>query len=71
MQFSLTCSVTVDMNTIVDIDWVIPNKEAEKQHRIYLPLKTAQNLTMMEANLKIEQQVKILGLILTLRKAIW
>lgn len=58
MKFSLTCSVTVDVNTIVDMDWVLPNPEAEKQHRVYIPLKNAKNLTMVEANLKVEQQVQ-------------
>ena len=48
--------MTVDANTIVDIDWELPNVNAAQEHRVYLPEKTAANLTLTEANLKIEQQ---------------
>ena len=52
----MSCGVTVDANTIVDIDWELPNVNAAQEHRVYLPEKTAANLTLTEANLKIEQQ---------------
>ena len=56
--FSLTCSVTVDINTVVEISWSTPNQKAIVDNRVFTPPSTAKNLSLAEAHLKVVEQVQ-------------
>ena len=50
--FSLTCSVIVDFDTVVDLAWDIPNPNAINENRLRVPARTSQNLSLSGTSLK-------------------
>ena len=56
--FSLTCSVTVDFGTMVELNWKTPNSKAITDNRVTTPQKMTKNLTMSGTHLKVVEQVK-------------
>jgi hypothetical protein len=55
--FTLVCSVTVDLNSIVELTWLTPNPKAAGDHRVQLPGNSARNLSLSGTHLKIIEQV--------------
>ena len=50
--FSLTCSVIVDFDTVVDLSWDIPNPNAINENRLKDPERTSKNLSLSGTSLK-------------------
>ena len=57
--FSLTCSVMVDFNTIVELTWRTPNPRAIGDHRLNVPLSSYRNLSLPGTHLRVVEQVII------------
>ena len=57
--FSLTCSVMVDFNTIVELTWRTPNPRAVDDHRLNVPLSSYRNLSLPGTHLRVVEQVII------------
>ena len=57
--FSLTCSVTIDFGTMVELNWKTPNSKAIEDNRVSTPQSETKNLTMSGTHLKVVEQVEI------------
>ena len=55
--FSLTCSVTIDFGTMVELNWKTPNSKAITDNRVTTPHIVTKNLTMSGTHLKVVEQV--------------
>ena len=55
--FSLTCSVTIDFGTMVELNWKTPNSKAISDNRVTTPHIVTKNLTMSGTHLKVVEQV--------------
>ena len=55
--FSLTCSVTIDFGTMVELNWKTPNSKAVVDNRVTTPQSETKNLTMSGTHLKVVEQV--------------
>ena len=56
-DFTVACSVTVDLSTVVELTWKTPNSRAIDEGRIEGPQQSARNLSMAGTHLKIVEQV--------------
>ena len=56
-DFTVSCSVTVDLSTVVEITWKAPNGKAIDEGRIEGPQQSARNLSMAGTHLKVVEQV--------------
>ena len=66
--FSLTCSVTIDFGTMVELNWKTPNSKAVEDNRVTTPQSETKNLTMSGTHLKVVEQVRNLYKFLCVRK---
>ena len=57
--FSLTCSVTIDFGTMVELNWKTPNSKAISDNRVTTPHIVTKNLTMSGTHLKVVEQVNL------------
>ena len=57
--FSLTCSVTIDFATMVELNWKTPNSKAIEDNRVTTPQSVTKNLTMSGTHLKVVEQVQL------------
>ena len=55
--FDLTCSVTIDFGTMVELKWKTPNSKAIADNRLTTPNVITKNLTMSGTHLKVVEQV--------------
>ncbi len=55
--FTLKCSVTVDLNSIVELGWHTPNPRAIADGRLITPDTISRNFSLSESHLKIVEQV--------------
>ena len=56
-DFTVACSVTVDLSTVVELTWKTPNGRAIAEGRVEGPQQSARNLSMAGTHLKIVEQV--------------
>ena len=56
-DFTVACSVTVDLSTVVELTWKTPNGRAINEGRVEGPQQSARNLSMAGTHLKIVEQV--------------